>query len=85
MKWVTKQEAKRAKSNHTVKMMHHQEHHKKVAWYFKGQSLRNALLITVSGHRKEAAICGLDESEEGGQTICPQETFARMSCDDMLE
>ena len=30
MKWVTKEEAKRAKGNHTVKMMHDKGNHKKV-------------------------------------------------------
>ena len=55
IKRVTKKEAKRAKLNHTVKMMLHKDHHKNVvSWArrfvardFKRQSLRNALLITV--------------------------------------
>ena len=93
MKRVTKEEAKRAKSNHTVKMMLKKEHHKKVVnWTrakvardFKRQSLRNALLITVSGDREQAAIWRLDECEVNGQAIRLQAILARMSCDDALE
>ena len=55
VKQVTKEESKRAKRNHTVKMMLNKEHNKnllnwtkaKVAPDFKRQSLRNALLSTV--------------------------------------
>ena len=57
----------------------------KVAWHFKKQCLRNALLITVSGEREKAAIWRLDECEMGGQTICLQSIPARMSCDEVLE
>ena len=61
---VTKEEAKRAKSSHTVKMMLHKDLHKNVvAWTkrhvaadFKRHSLRNALLITVSGDREKTAM-----------------------------
>ena len=93
VKRVTKEEAKQAKSNHTMKMMLDKEHHKKVVnWTrakvardFKRQSLRNALLITVSGDREKAPIWRLDESEVGGQMICRQAITARMGCDDVLE
>ena len=57
----------------------------KLARDFKRQSLRNALLINLSGDREKAAIWRLDESEVGGQMICPQAIPARMSCDDVLE
>ena len=64
MKGGTKEEAKMANSNHTVKMMLSKEHHKKVSnWTnahvardFKRQSLLNALLITISGYCNKAAI-----------------------------
>ena len=93
VKRVTKEEANRAQSNHTVKMMLHKDHHKNVVnWTkrfvardFKRQSLRNALLITVSGDREKSAIWRLDECEVGGQTIHLQAIPARMSCDDVLE
>ena len=93
IKRVTKEEAKRAKSNHTFKMMLHKDHHKNVvSWArrfvardFKRQSLRNALLITVSGDREMKAIWSLDECDVGGQTIRLQAIPARMSCDDVLE
>ena len=65
--WVkrdTKEEAKRAKNNHTVNMMLRKEHRTrvgnwtraKVARDFKRQSLQNGLLITVSGDCEKAAI-----------------------------
>ena len=90
---VTKEEAKRAKCSHTVKMMLDKEHHKKVvSWTrdnvaqdFTRQSLRNSPLITVSGDLEKAAIWRLDESEVGGQMIRLQAIPARMSCDDVLE
>ena len=80
MKRVTKEEAKSARSNHTVRMMINKEHHKKVvnwteanmAGDVKRQSLRNAILVTVSGDCEKAAIRRLDECEVGGQTICLQ-------------
>ena len=64
IKRVTKEEAKRAKSNHTVKMMLPKEYHtnvvawtrKNVARDVKRHSLRNALLITVSGDREKTAM-----------------------------
>ena len=52
---------------------------------FKRQSLRNALLITVSRDRKKVAIWLLDASEVGGQTICLQAIPARMSFETVLE
>ena len=92
-KRVTKEEVKRAKSNHTVKMMLHKDHHKNVvSWArrfvaqdFKRQSLQNALLITVSGDCEKKAIWSLDECDVGGQTIRLQTIPARMSCEDVLE
>ena len=73
VKQVTKKEAKRAKSNHTIKMMLDKEHDKKVvtwtrakvAWDFNRQFLRHALLITVSGDGNKAATWRLDENEVG--------------------
>ena len=93
LKRATKEEAKRAKNNHTVKMMLDKGHQKKVVnWTrpkvapdFKRQSLRNALLIIVSGDREKAAIWRLDANEVGSQTICLQAIPAQMSCDDVLE
>ena len=93
IKRVTKEEAKRAKSNHTVKMMLPKEYHtnvvawtrKNVARDVKRHSLRNALLITVSGDRDKTAMWPLDESDVSGQTICLQAIPARMSCDEILE
>ena len=79
IKRVTKEEAKRAKSNHTVKMMLPKEYHTKVvAWTRKNvardvkqHSLRNALLITVSGDREKTAMWRLDECDVSGQTsVC---------------
>ena len=93
IKRVTKEEAKRAKSNHTVKMMLPKEYHtnvvawtrKNVARDVKRHSLRNALLITVSGDREKTAMWRLDECELSGQTIRLQAIPARMSCDEILE
>ena len=93
IKRVTKEEAKRAKSNHTVKMMLPKEYHtnvvawtrKNVAWDVKRHSLRNALLITVSGDREKTAMWRLDECDVSGQTIRLQAILARMSCDEILE
>ena len=93
IKRVTKEEAKRAKSNHTVKMMLPKEYHtnvvawtrKNVARDVKRQSLRNALLITVTGDREKTAMWRLDECDGSGQTIRPQAIPARMSCDEILE
>ena len=64
IKRVTKEEAKRAKSNHTVKMMLPKEYHTNVvAWTKKSvtrdvkrHSLRNALLISVTGDREKTAM-----------------------------
>ena len=93
IKRVTKEEAKRAKSNHTVKMMLPKEYHtnvvawtrKNVARDVKRHSLRNALLITVSGDREMTAMWRLDECELSGQIIRLQAIPARMSCDEILE
>ena len=93
IKRVTKEEAKRAKSNHTVKMMLPKEYHtnvvawtkKNVARDIKQHSLRNALLITVTGDREKTAMWRLDECDVGGQTILLQAIPARMSCDEVLE
>ena len=90
---VTKEEAKRAKSNHTVKMMLAKEYHTNVvAWTKKNvardvklHSLRNALLITVTGDREKTAMWRLDECDVSGQTIRLQAISARMSCDKVLE
>ena len=93
IKRVTKEEAKRAKSNHTVKMMLPKEYHTNVvAWTRKNvtrdvkrHSLRNSLLITVMGDREKTAMWRLDECDVGGQTIRLQAIPARMSCDEILE
>ena len=93
IKRVTEEESKRAKSNHTVKMMLPKEYltnvvawtRKNVAWDVKRHSLRNALLITVSGDREKTAMWRLDECELSGQTIRLQPIPARMSCDEILE
>ena len=74
IKRVTKEEAKRAKSKHTVKMMLPKEYHtnvvawtrKNVARDVKRHSLRNALLITVSGDREKTAMWRLDECDVSG-------------------
>ena len=88
IKRITKEEAKTAKSNHTVKMMLNKENHKKVVnWKtakvaedFNRQSLRNALLISVLGDREKAAVWRLHECDVGGQTICLQGILARIMC-----
>ena len=93
IKRVTKEEAKRAKSNHTVKMMLPKEYHtnvvawtrKKFARHVKRHSLGNALLITVTGDREKTAMWRLDECDVSGQTIRLQVILARMSFDEILE
>ena len=93
IKRVTKEEAKRARSNHTVKMMLPKEYHsnvvalarRNVARDVKRHSLRNALLITVSGDREKTAMWRLDECDVSGRTIRLQAIPARMSCDEILE
>ena len=93
IKRVTKEEAKRAKSNHMVKMMLPKEYHTNVvAWTRKNvarddkrHSLRNALLITVTGDREKTAMWRLDKCDVSGQTIRLQAIPARMSCDEVLE
>ena len=93
IKRVTKVEAKRAKSNHTVKMMLSKEYHtnvvawtrKNVARNVKRHSLWNALLITVSGDREKTAMWRLEECDVSRQTIRLQAIPAWMSCDEILE
>ena len=93
IKRVTKEEAKRAKSNHTVKMMIPKEYHwdvvawarRNVARDVKRHSLRNALLITVTGDREKTAMWRLDECDVSGQTIRLQAIPAQMSCAEILE
>ena len=51
----------------------------------KQHSLRNALLITVTGDREKTAMWRLDECDVSGQTIRLQAISARMSCDEILE
>ena len=93
IKRVTKEEAKKAKSDHTVKMMLPKEYHtnvvawtkKNVARDVKRHSLRNALLITVTGDREKTAMWRLDECDVSGQNIRLQAILARMSCDEILE
>ena len=72
VKRVTKEEAKRAKSIHTVKMMLNKEHHKKVVTWtrakvareFKRQSLRNALLIPSQGMARTKAIWKVESTKD---------------------
>ena len=93
IKGVTKEEAKRATSNHTVKMMLLKEYRtnvvpwtrKNVTRDVKRHFLRNALLITVTGDREKTAMWRLDECDVGGQTIRLQAIPARMSCHEILE
>ena len=93
IKRVTKEEAKRAMSNHTVKMMLPKEYHTNVvAWTKKNvtldvkrHSLRNALLNTVTGDREKTAMWRLDECDLGRKTIRPQAISVRMSCEEVLE
>ena len=92
-KRVTKEEAKRIKSNHTVRMMLPKEYHtdvvawtrKNVARDVKRHSLRNALLITVSGDHEKTVMWRLDECDVSGQIIRLQAIPARMSYDEILE
>ena len=51
----------------------------------KRHSLRNALLITVTGDREKTVMWRLDECDVSGQTIRLQAIPARMSCDEILE
>ena len=93
IKRVTKEEAKRAKFNHTFKMMLPKEYHpnvlawtkKHVARDVKRRELRNALLITVTGDREKTRMLRLDECDVSGQTIRLQAIPARMTCDEVLE
>ena len=93
IKRVTKEEAKRAKFNHTFKMMPPKEYHpnvlawtkKHVARDVKRRELQNALLITVTGDRAKTAMLRLDECDVGGQTLRLQAILARMTCDEVLE
>ena len=93
IKRVTKEEAKRAKFNHTFKMMLPKEYHpnvlawtkKHVARDVKRREPRNALLITVKGDREKTLMLRLDECDVGGQTLRLQAISARMTCDEVLE
>ena len=93
IKRVTKEEAKRAKFNHTFKMMLPKEYHPKVlAWTnkhaaqdVKRRELRNALLITVTGDREKTAMLRLDECHVGGRTLRLQTIPVRMTCDEVLD
>ena len=51
----------------------------------KRHSLRNALLVTVTGDREKTAMWRLDECELGGQPICLQDIPEQMSCVHVLE
>ena len=92
-KRLTKEEAKRAKSTHTVKMMLRKHLHKRVVSWTRANvardarahSLRKSLLIAVQSEREKATVSRLDEHEVGGQTICLQAIPARMRCGNMLE
>ena len=93
IKRVTKEEAKRAKFNHTFKMMLPKVYHpnvlawtkKHVARDVKRRELRNALLITITGNREKTAMLRLDECDVGGQTLRLQAIPARMTCNKVLE
>ena len=93
IKRVTEVEAKRAKFNHTFKMMLPREYHpnvlawtkKHVARDGKRRELRNAFLITVTGDCEKTAMLHLDECDVGGQTLRLQAIPARMTCDEVLE
>ena len=93
VKQVTKKEAKRARSKHTVKMMLNKDQYKKVvnckkanvARDFQMQSLQNALVIIVSRDRQKAAVWCLDDCEVRGGTIHLQAIPARMSCNDVVD
>ena len=58
---------------------------KNVARDVKRHSLRNALLITVTGDREKTAMWPFDACDVSGQTIRLQAIPARMSCDEILE
>ena len=73
-------------------MLPKQYHTNVVAWTKKNvtrdvkrHSLRNALLITVTGDREKTAMWRLDESDVGVQTIRLQAIPAQMSGDEVLE
>ena len=93
IKRVTKEEAQRARFNHTFKMMLPREYHpnvlawtkKHVARDVKRRELQNALHITVTGDREKTAMLRLDECDVGGQTLRLQAIPARMTCDEVLE
>ena len=93
IKRVTKEEAKRATSNHTVKRMLPKEYHTNVvAWTKKNvtrdvkrHSLRNTLLITLTGDSGRTAMWRLNECESSGRTICLQAIPARMRWEEVLE
>ena len=86
IKTVTNEEARRAKFNHTFKMMLPREYHRNVlAWTkkhvardVKRRELQNALLITVTGDREKTAMLRLDECDVRGQTLCLQAIPSRI-------
>ena len=90
---VTKEEARRARSSHTLKMMLPKEYHtnvlawkrKHVARDVKQHQLQNALLITVTGDCEKTAMLRLDECDVGDQTLRLRAIPARMTCDEVLE
>ena len=92
IKRVTKEEAKRAKFNHTFKMMLSKEYHPKVlpwthkhvARDLKRRELLNALLITVTGDREKTAMLRLEECDVGGKILRLQ-AIPRMTCDEVLK
>ena len=93
IKRVTKEEAKRAKFNHTLKMMLPKEYHPKVlsptnkhvARDVKRRELRNALRITITGDRERTAMLRLDECDVGGHTLCLRAIPPRMTCNGVLD
>ena len=93
IKRVTKEEAKRAKLNHTFKMMLPKEYHptvlartnKHVARDVKRRELRNALLITVTGIPRRPRCLRLDKCDMGSQTLRLQAILARMTCNEVLD
>ena len=93
IKRITKEEAKRAKFNHTFKMMLPREYHpnmlawteKHVAQDVKLRELRNALLVTVTGDHEKTAMLRLDKCDAGGQTLRLQAMLAQKTCDEVLE
>ena len=87
-KRVTKEEAKRAKSNHTVKMMLPKQNHGRMVNWVRHNVATDIhhkhslpLLITVGGDREKAPIWKPDERKIGGHTF-RQSILLRMTCDE---